>query len=84
MRSGRPPGTLVLVGTTDTHRSIDPMPTQEEGRTMSKPTTTTTRIVATAALGGSMIAACITSAVTRIAGSAARRATADDAPCPAG
>jgi hypothetical protein len=57
VRSGRPPGTLVLVGTTDTHRSIDPMPTQEEEQTMSKPTTTTTRIVATAVLGGGMIAA---------------------------
>jgi hypothetical protein len=58
VRSGRPPGTLVLVGTTDTHPpSIDPMPAQEEGRTMSKPTTTTTRIVATAVLGGSVIAA---------------------------
>jgi hypothetical protein len=57
VRSAGPPGTLFLVGTTDTHRSIDPMPTQEEEQTMSKPTTTTTRIVATAVLGGGMIAA---------------------------
>jgi hypothetical protein len=50
-------GTLFLVGTTDTHRSIDPIPTQEEEQTMSKPTSTTTRVIATAALGGSLIAA---------------------------
>jgi hypothetical protein len=42
---------------TRTARSIDPIPTQEEEQTMSKPTTTTIRIVATAVLGGGMIAA---------------------------
>ncbi|OUE31002.1 hypothetical protein BFL35_07260 [Clavibacter michiganensis] len=66
MRSGRRPGIVVLVSTNDTqdtnstndtNSTIDPKTPQEEEEIMSKLTSKTTRIVATAALSGGMIAA---------------------------